>query len=115
MDDKHNSKIKTLARNIQANPDDSFSKFALALEFLKKNNLQRAKLLFQDIYTNDPEYVGVYYHLGKLYERLEYFDKAQKMYNEGMDVASNQEEHRTQKELQEALTQLENEIGNSKK
>lgn len=110
MADKQDSTIKTLARNIQANPDDSFSKFALALEFLKKNNLQRAKLLFEDIYRSDPAYVGVYYHLGKLYERLDHLDKAKTMYNEGIDIASNQDEHRTQKELQEALAQLETEI-----
>ncbi len=110
MSDKRNTTIKTLARNIKANPDDSFSKFALALEFIKQDNLQRAKLLFEDVYRNDPEYVGVYYHLGKLYERLELFDKAQKMYNEGIDVAANQKELRTKQELQEALNQLEAEI-----
>lgn len=112
MDNKQDSTIKTLARNIKANPDDSFSKFALALEFLKQNNLQRAKLLFEDIYQNDPEYVGVYYHLGKLYERLDHLDKAKKMYTEGIDVASSQNERRTKKELQEALALLEDEIKN---
>lgn len=110
MSDQRNATIKTLARNIKANPDDSFSKFALALEFIKQENLQRAKLLFENIYHNDPEYVGVYYHLGKLYERMELYNEAQSVYNEGIEVAAKQKERRTKQEIQEALTQLEAEI-----
>ena len=109
MPDQKN-KIKALARNIRANPDDSFSKFALALEFLKQDNLKRAKLLFEDVYQNDPEYVGLYYHLGKLYERLEKWDQAKQMYAEGIEVAADQKERRTQKELEEALAQLNMEL-----
>ncbi|MBN2732304.1 MAG: tetratricopeptide repeat protein [Balneolaceae bacterium] len=107
-----NNKIKQLAQNIKANPDDSFSKFALALEFLKQDNLQRAKILFEDVYNNDPDYVGVYYHLGKLYERLEQLDDAKKVYTEGIDVAAKQKEQRTLKELEEALAEVNIEIEN---
>ncbi|HYW35675.1 MAG TPA: tetratricopeptide repeat protein [Balneolaceae bacterium] len=105
-----NNTIKKLARNIKKNPDDSFSKFALALEFLKQDNLKRAKILFEDVYKNDPEYVGVYYHLAKLYERLGKPRKAKKIYEEGLDVATAQGELRTKKELNEALTQLNVEL-----
>jgi tetratricopeptide (TPR) repeat protein len=106
----NNEKIKTLARNIQADPGDSFSKFALALEFLKKDNLQRAIILFENVYANEPEYLGVYYHLGKLHERLESFEKAKKMYSEGIEIAAKQKEQRTLKELKEALAELNIEL-----
>lgn len=106
----NSDKIKTLARNIKADPDDSFSKFALALEFLKRDDLRRAKVLFEDVYRNDPQYVGVYYHLGKLYERLDMPGKAVKLYNEGIEIAATQKEHRNEKELKEALVQLNSEL-----
>lgn len=102
------NKIKTLARNIKADPSDSFSKFALALEFLKQDELPRAKILFENVYENDPDYVGVYYHLGKLYERLDQPKNAQRMYAEGIEVATKQKEKRTVKELNEAHAELEN-------
>ncbi len=105
-------KMKTLARNIKVNPSDSFSKFALALEFLKQDEVKRAKLLFEDVYKNDPEYVGVYYHLGKLCERLELTDRAKKIYREGIKIAKQQKEKRTHKELTEALAELEIETEN---
>lgn len=104
--------IKQLARNIQADPDDSFSKFALALEFQKQDNLGKARILFENIYNNDPEYVGIYYHLGKLYVRLDLPRKAVKVFQQGIQIAEKQKEPRTEKELKEALAQLEDEMGN---
>jgi Tfp pilus assembly protein PilF len=104
--------IKQLARNIKADPDDTFSKFALALEFIKQENLKKARILFEDIYENDPDYVGLYYHLGKLYERLGRQQKARKIFQEGIKIASKQKEPRTEKELKEALAQLESEMDN---
>lgn len=105
-----NPTIQKLAAYIKTNPDDSFSKFALALEFLKKDDLKRARIFFEDIYKNDPEYSGVYYHLGKLYEQLERYDDAVKIYEEGVRVASTQQKKRTLKELKEALTSVKIEL-----
>lgn len=110
MDEDQQSKIKQLARQIESNPGDSFSKFALALEFRKKGEYKKARILFEDILTSDPEYVGVYYHLGKLYEVLDRQPDAQKLYKEGIDIADQQNESRTKSELEEALAQVEMEI-----
>lgn len=104
-------KIKRLASFIQKNPGDSFSKFALALEFLKNDEFNKARILFEDIHRNDPDYVGVYYHLGKLYEMMNEQSKARELYKQGIDIASQQEDReRTTSELVEALAELEIEM-----
>lgn len=100
------SKIKQLARQIKNNPGDSFSKFALALEFRKEGKFKKARILFEDILTSDPEYVGVYYHLGKLYESLDRMDDARQLYEKGIGIAEKQNENHTKKELKEALQLL---------
>lgn len=110
MSSDQKSKIKQLARQIKHNPGDSFSKFALALEFRKQGEFKKARILFEDILSNDPEYVGVYYHLGKLYEALDRLDDAQSLYKKGIKIAREQDEKRTEKELREALEQLETEM-----
>lgn len=110
MSDHDKSKIKQLARQIKNNPGDSFSKFALALEFRKEGEFKKARILFEDILSNDPDYVGVYYHLGKLYETIDRLGDAKELYEKGITVASEQKEARTEKELNEALEQLETEI-----
>lgn len=100
-------KIKKLAGYIKANPDDSFSKFALALEFLKIDEIRRARRLFESIYQNDPDYVGVYYHLGKLYASVEEADKARTTFQEGIEKARSAGDQHAASELQTALLELE--------
>lgn len=107
---EQNSKIKQLAGYIKKNPSDSFSKFALALEFLKQNELNRSRILFEDIRKNDPGYLGVYYHLGRLYERLEQKSKALETYETGLELAKKQNEERTATELEEVLGELKYEM-----
>ncbi|WP_138432016.1 tetratricopeptide repeat protein [Fodinibius saliphilus] len=110
MSEDNKSKIKQLARQIKNNPGDSFSKFALALEFRKNGEFKKARILFEDILSSDPEYVGVYYHLGKLYEALDRLKDAKKLYTKGIDIAQKQNKGRTKTELKEALSQVEIEI-----
>lgn len=102
-----NDTIRKLATYVKKNPDDSFSKFALALEFQKQGDYKRSRMFFEDILEKDPEYVGVYYHLGKLYEMTDQLSDAKKMFEQGITIAGSQQEERTKSELKEALAQLE--------
>ncbi|HKL14717.1 MAG TPA: tetratricopeptide repeat protein [Balneolaceae bacterium] len=106
----HKSKISQLAKNVQQDPSDTFSKFALALELLKEDQVEKAQLLFEAILKQDPDYLGVYYHLGKLYQRREMYNLAEEMFTKGIQVANKKSESRTKSELSEALLQLQFEI-----
>ena len=107
-----NSKIKTLALNLKKNPADSFSKFALALELLKMNEVSKARVLFESVRKQDPEYLGVYYHLGKLYESMGLHQEALKSFTDGILIAEQQDNKRTLSELKEALEILKIEMNN---
>jgi len=109
MSDKKKN-IKILASNIQKDPDDLFSKFALALELLKINEVQKAQLLFETVLKQDSEYVGVYYHLGKLYQSKEQYDKALQTFRDGVQIAGTKQDQHAKSELQEAIQQLRFEI-----
>lgn len=102
--------IPKLAARVKDNPGDSFSKFALALELLKQDDLTKARLLFESIVKEDPGYVGVYYHLGKLYSRLDENILALETYKDGIEVAERNKELHTKSELQAAILSLELEI-----
>lgn len=104
-------KVKQLASYIRENPDDSFSKFALALEFLKNDEINKARILFEDIRHNDPGYDGVYYHLGRLYEITDQQEKALDIYKKGITVATENDHKRNASELKEALAELQIEMG----
>lgn len=104
------SRISTLAKAVKEHPEDSFYKFTLALEMLKISQPEKAKVLFESIRQDDPEYVGVYYHLAKLYIELGENKKALDSYKEGIKVAENQNDQHTKSELSAALLNLEIEI-----
>lgn len=106
----HKNNISQLAKNIQHDPSDTFSKFALALELLKDDRVEKAQLLFEAILKQDSDYLGVYYHLGKLYQRREMYSLAKEMFSKGIQVAEKKNEPRTKSELSEALIQLQFEI-----
>lgn len=99
--------IPTLAARIKDNPDDSFSKFALALELIKIGQKEKAQVLFESIIENDPNYVGVYYHLGALYVGLEENKKALSTYKKGIEIANTLNDQHARTELQSALMSFE--------
>lgn len=105
-----NNRISKLAAAVKNNPDDSFSKFALALELKKNGFPEKTRVLFEDIRTNDPGYVGVYYHLGKLYYENDQNKKAQQVYKEGIEIAEQAGDQHAKKELSAALIELEFEL-----
>jgi tetratricopeptide (TPR) repeat protein len=96
-------RLKQLKQFHDEDPDDPFTRYALAQEHLKQGNAERALALFEELVETDPEYVGTYYHLGKLYERLGRTDDAVATYEQGVDVAREQRDTKNLSELQDAL------------
>lgn len=108
-------KIKRLAKYVKENPGDSFSKFALALELQKNNQVEKTLTLFESIYRHDPDYLGIYYHLGKLYQSLNRYTDADMCFREGIERSGIQKDQRTLSELQDALKLLNEEINHESK
>ncbi len=68
-------------------PNDPFLKYALATEYLRLNNHEKALWFYEDLVKNHEDYVGTYYHLGKLYEQLNKQHDAIIIYEKGITVA----------------------------
>ncbi len=100
------NRIELLKQYLEQQPDDSFLRHALALEYVKIENDTDAETLFRAVLEDDPEYVGSYYHLGKLLERKGDKENAMATYEAGKIIAKKQEENRTFNELQGALDDL---------
>jgi Tfp pilus assembly protein PilF len=101
------SRIDKLKEFLEATPNDSFLQHALALEYIKAGNDDEAKLLFEAILQREPNYVGSYYHLGKLLERAKEITNAITIYNKGMQEAKAVKDNHSYNELQGALEDLE--------
>jgi Tfp pilus assembly protein PilF len=100
---EHIEKINELLKKM---PDDSFLKHALALEYIKEGNDAEARKLFEEILTDEENFVGSYYHLGKLLERNNENALAIAWYEKGMQAAKKANENRTYNELRTAYEDL---------
>ena len=99
-------RIEQLKKFLQESPNDSFLKHALALEYVKLGDDATARNLFEELLAAEPGYVGSYYHLGKLFERIADNDKAIEWYEKGMLVAKEKGEQHAYGELRGALEEL---------
>lgn len=84
---------------------DSFLYFALAKEYEKIDEVE-AIVQFELLRDKDPNYVGLYYHLGKLYERRSELDLAKECYQKGIKVGKELADFHAISELNTALIEL---------
>ncbi|MFK7806281.1 MAG: tetratricopeptide repeat protein [Saprospiraceae bacterium] len=99
-------RLDQLLNMLEGQPKDSFLLFALAKEYEKGNQLEDSMKYYLELRDNDPNYVGTYYHLGKLYEQFGKAEEAFKTYTEGMVVAKAQGDQHSRNELAGARLNL---------
>ena len=100
-------RIEKLLEYLETSGKDSFLQHALALEYIKVGNDAEARKLFNEILLREPTYIGSYYHLGKLLERMEDNERAVRIYQRGMEEAKRAGDNHSYNELQGALEDLE--------
>lgn len=99
-------RIEKLKEFLAKEPDDSFVKHALALEYLKIGEVAAARQLLEEVLTRDPGAVGSYYQLGKLLEGIGESAAAMEWYEKGMAAAKAAGEQRAYNELRTAYDEL---------
>jgi len=87
-------------------PQDPFLNHALALEEIKAGRDASARQVFEALLSRNPEYVGSYYHLGKLLERMGEESTALVVYERGMEAARRQRDDHALGELRGAYDNL---------
>jgi Tfp pilus assembly protein PilF len=102
-------RIEKLKEYMKTAEKDSFLQHALALEYIKVGKDEEAKILFNEILKREPTYIGSYYHLGKLLERMGNAPKALSVYKKGMEMAQATGDHHSYNELQAAYEDVEEE------
>lgn len=100
-------RIETLLQFLVEDPDDAFTQFALAQEYARRGDAERALGYYRALRSRHPEYVGTYYHLGKLLEKVAQPDEALAVYREGIAVAQQAGDQHARAELQDALMKAE--------
>ncbi|QXV64571.1 tetratricopeptide repeat protein [Mucilaginibacter sp. 21P] len=100
------SRLEKLLAFIENEPNDEFLKYALATEYLRLNDTQKALAYYEDLVNNHANYTGTYYHLGKLYEALNRRDDAIAIYQKGIEVTRAKRDMHALSELQGVYNNL---------
>lgn len=101
------NRIESLLAFHRDDPDDAFTLFALALEYAREDNNEKALEYFLTLTEKHPQYVGAYYHLGKLYETMGREDEARSVYEKGIRVSGEERDMHARSELQSALMEMD--------
>ncbi|MCL4402889.1 MAG: tetratricopeptide repeat protein [Acidobacteria bacterium] len=88
------------------NPADSFSCYALAMEYAKSGQLEKAAEEYRKLLEINPDYAAAYFHGGQALEKLDLLEEARTLYRKGIEVTTRTGDQHARSELQAALDTL---------
>ena len=100
------NRLEKLLEFIKNEPNDPFLKYALATEYLRLNQADKALEYYEELVKNHADYTGTYYHLGKLYEALGRRQDAISTYEAGMKLTKEKRDNHAYSELQAVYDEL---------
>ncbi|UYZ60641.1 tetratricopeptide repeat protein [Hymenobacter latericus] len=100
------SRLQQLLAFYEEDPNDPFTVYAIATEYRSAGNTDAAWQFYQKLLAEHPDYVGTYYHAGKLKQQLAEASEAEQIFRTGLVVARRAGQMHAASELQQALNQL---------
>lgn len=100
------SRLEILQSMVEQKPDDSFSRYGLAMEYVKSGELENASREFAELLKRNPGYAAGYFHGGQTQEKLGNLDGARALYSQGIHVTEASGDGHTRSELMAALDLL---------
>lgn len=102
------SRLEQLKEFLKTEPDDVFTLYALALEYIKINEHQTAIDFLRRVIGQNNDYVAAYYQLGQLLEKQN-ANEAADIYKAGIVVANKIKNMHARSELLSAYNLLTDE------
>ena len=100
-------RLTQILEMLKSEPNYSFLNYALALEYAQEGDIPKAIKTIETLLIKDKNYLGAYYQLGKYFEEVEQIPSAIDTYTKGIEIAKQQNNKKTEGELNEALFMIE--------
>ncbi len=97
------TRMEQLREMLQAEPDDAFLNYALALELDKNEQHDESLVLFEKLTEFDPPYVPAFFMAGQMLSRLDRNDEAKNFLTQGIQEAQKQGNSHAAGEMTEYL------------
>ena len=97
------NRLETLKSMVAQNPNDSFARYGLAMEYANSGSLEQAMQEYEALLSFNPDYSAAYYHGGQALEKLGRLDDARAMYRRGLEATRRTGDAHTNSEIQASL------------
>jgi predicted Zn-dependent protease len=91
-------------------PYDEFLHYALALETINSGKSDEGIRILENLRKKSPDYLGLYYKLGQMYQLGGQFEKATEVYEAGIRLAEQKQQFKTRDELKNALRMMQDDL-----
>jgi tetratricopeptide (TPR) repeat protein len=103
------SRLAALQKFLEQDPNDSFTRYAIGLEYAKEKNFTDAIKTLEELRSLDANYIPTYYMLGGYYREIGEKANARTVYQEGITRARAARDLHAASELDAALDELDSE------
>lgn len=100
------NRMEILKNMAAQNPQDSFARYGLAMEYANRGDWENALVEFKILLEHNAGYAAAYFHGGQALEKLGRVEEARAFYQKGIEVTARSGDRHTQSELQAALDML---------
>ncbi|HLY15846.1 MAG TPA: tetratricopeptide repeat protein [Bryobacteraceae bacterium] len=100
------NRLEMLRNLVAQNPNNSFSRYGLAMEYANSGDLEGAVREYQALLALNPNYSAAYYHGGQTLEKLGRREDARALYRQGIEATTRTGDQHTRSEIQAALDLL---------
>jgi len=101
------SRLDSLLKIFDQYPDDTFTMYGLAMEYISTKDYNIAEQYLKMIINKDSTYVPAYMQYAQLKENLNQLDEAKSIYRAGIDAAKKINDIRSAKEMENFLNDIE--------
>jgi predicted Zn-dependent protease len=99
-------RIAMLREILAANPEDSFARYGLAMEYSKSGQVEDAVKEFQTLISKNPDYTPAYFMAAQTLASASRVDEAKRMLVDGISSASRTGNAHAQSEMTAMLEEL---------
>jgi len=106
MATQNKTRRQKLEEFLAQNPNDAFTRYGIALEFLRENDLAGAEAHFKALLEANPDYVPGYQMYAQALAERDRAEEAKALLNQGIAAANRQGNQHARSEMEVLLAQL---------
>jgi tetratricopeptide (TPR) repeat protein len=100
------TRLEALQKFLEKEPNDSFTRYAIALEYASLNDPHKAVSSLEELIKSDRDYVPAYQQLGSILAGLDRKKEALKILEQGVQIATTNGDLHAAQEMKDAVEEI---------